>query len=305
MKYLLQAAVLLLMLAVGISLRPGQIWNNWRRLTLWKWARLIAATFLLPPTLALALGNLFALGGPATAGLFLIGAVPGAPFMTRGAAQRGFDVQMAASYQVWSGLLTPVIVPLLVATGGWLYGRNIWVPPMKLLTVIAQQQFLPLLVGMALMWLAPAFSKRLQRGLVPIGNFIILVVLVAVLYKMGPALEAGEPVAGGGGAASRDRMSLRSASATRRTLPNHSDVIHLQREPPHWSRAFAFRAANAGQPACASDRGLCDRSPARDGRLREARAGCEGNAGDLSLRRQPGSAAIFVRCVLQLALRDD
>ena len=149
---------------------------------------MIAATFLLPPTLALALGNLFALGGPATTGLFLIGAVPGAPLMTRGAAQRGFDLQMAASYQVWSGLLTPVIVPLLVATGGWLYGRNIWVPPMKLLSVIAQQQFLPLLVGMALMWLAPAFSRRLQRGLVPIGNLVILVVLVAVLYKMGPAL---------------------------------------------------------------------------------------------------------------------
>ena len=89
MKYLLQAAVLLLMLAVGISLRPGQIWNNWRRLTPSKWARLVAATFLLPPTLALALGNLFALGGPAPAGLFLIGAVPGAPLMTRSAARRG------------------------------------------------------------------------------------------------------------------------------------------------------------------------------------------------------------------------
>ena len=189
MKFLLQAAVLLLMLAVGISLRPGQIWNNWRRLTLSKWVRLITATFLLPPTLALALGNLLSLDGPATAGLFLIGAVPGAPLMTRGAAQRGFDVQMAASYQVWSGLLTPVIVPLLVATGGWLYGREIWVPPMKLLSVIAQQQFLPLLVGMVFVWLVPAFSRRVQRALVPIGNVIILVVLVALLYKMGPALK--------------------------------------------------------------------------------------------------------------------
>jgi len=188
-KYLLQAAVLLLMLAVGMSLRPGQVWSNWRRLTPSKWARLIAATFLLPPTLALALANLFSLGGPATLGLFLIGAVPGAPLMTRGAAQRGFDIQMAASYQVWSGLLTPVIVPLLIATGGWLYGRDIWVPPMKLLSVIAQQQFLPLLVGMALTWLAPAISTRLQRALVPIGNVLILVVLVVVLYKMGPALK--------------------------------------------------------------------------------------------------------------------
>ena len=189
MKYLLEAAVLLLMLAVGISLRPGQIWNNWRRLTPAKWARLLAATFLLPPALALALGNLFALGGPATVGLFLIGAVPGAPLMTRGAAQRGFDVQMAASYQVWSGLLTPLIVPLLVAGGGWLNGRNVWVSPLKLLAVIAQQQFLPLVAGMALMWLAPRFATRLQRGLVPLGNIIILLVLAAVLYMMGPALK--------------------------------------------------------------------------------------------------------------------
>jgi predicted Na+-dependent transporter len=58
-----------------------------------------------------------------------------------------------------------------------------------LLSVIAQQQFLPLLVGMVFVWLVPAFSRRVQRALVPIGNVIILVVLVALLYKMGPALK--------------------------------------------------------------------------------------------------------------------
>ena len=109
--------------------------------------------------------------------------------MTRGAGQRGFDVQMAASYQVWSGLLTPVIGPLMVAIGGWLYGRTIWVPPTRLLAVIGQQQFLPLLVGMGLTWFAPVFSARLYRGLVPLGNVILLLVLVAILYKMGPALK--------------------------------------------------------------------------------------------------------------------
>ena len=53
--------------------------------------------------------------------------------------------------------------PVADCAGGWLYGRDIWVPPMKLLAVIAEQQFVPLLVGMALMWLAPAFSARVQR----------------------------------------------------------------------------------------------------------------------------------------------
>lgn len=193
MKYLLSAAVLMLMLSIGMSLSPRQLLENWRRLTISVWTRLLAATFFVPPLLALALGRLLPLDGAAVAGLFLIATVPGAPLMTRGAAKKGFDMQIAGSYQVWGALLTPVIVPLLIAGGGWLYGREIWVPPMKLLAVIAQQQFLPLLAGMALMWLAPVFSTRVQRLLNFVGNALLLLVLVAILYKMGPTLWKAGP----------------------------------------------------------------------------------------------------------------
>lgn len=193
MKSLLPIAVCMLMVSVGMSLSPRQLVDNWRRLTPSLWARLLAATFLVPPLLALALGKLLPLDGAATAGLFLIGVAPGAPLMTRGVAKKGFDMQIAASYQVWGALLTPLMVPLLIAAGGWLYGRDIWVPPMKLLTVIAQQQFAPLLAGMVLMWLAPAFSTKVQRILNMVGNALLIVMLVAVLYKMGPALMSANP----------------------------------------------------------------------------------------------------------------
>ena len=193
MKYLLPAAVFMLMVSVGMSLSPRQLLENWRRLTPSLWAKLLAATFLVPPLLALALGHLLPLDGAATAGLFLIAVAPGAPLMTRGVAKKGFDMQIAATYQLWGALLTPLIVPLLVAAGGWLYGRDIWVPPMKLLAVIAQQQFAPLLAGMALMWLAPAFSTKVQRGLNLVGNALLMVMFAAVLYKMGPALAKANP----------------------------------------------------------------------------------------------------------------
>jgi hypothetical protein len=52
------------------------------------------------------------------------------------------------------------MIPLLVAAAGWLYGRNIWVSPTKVLAVIAKQQFVPLLIGVALMYFAPAFSTK-------------------------------------------------------------------------------------------------------------------------------------------------
>jgi bile acid:Na+ symporter, BASS family len=182
-----------LMLSVGMSLRPRQLLENWRRLTPSLWARLLAATFLVPPLLALALGRLLPLGGAATAGLFLIAVVPGAPLMTRGVAKKGFDMQIAASYQVWGALLTPILVPLLIWLGGWMYGRDIWVPPMKLLAVIARQQFLPLLAGMTLMWAAPTFFAPVQRGLNLVGNALLIVALVAMLYKMGSALSKVSP----------------------------------------------------------------------------------------------------------------
>ena len=77
MKYLVSSVVLMLMLSIGMSLSPRRLLENWGRLTLSLWARLLAGTFLLPPLLALTLGNLLPLGGPSTAGLFLIAAVPG------------------------------------------------------------------------------------------------------------------------------------------------------------------------------------------------------------------------------------
>jgi len=193
MKFLVSCVVLMLMLSIGMSLSPRRLVENWRRLTLSLWVRLVAGTFLVPPLLALALGSLIPLDGPAMAGLFLVAVVPGAPLMTRGAAQKGFDLQLAASYQVWGALLTPVFVPLLVASGGWWYGREIWVSPMKLLAVIAEQQFLPLIVGMTLMWLAPAFSTRAQRILNIVGNTLLLVILVVLLCKIGVVLWKESP----------------------------------------------------------------------------------------------------------------
>jgi BASS family bile acid:Na+ symporter len=129
----------------------------------------------------------------ALVGLFLVAAAPGAPLMTRGVAKRGFDMQLAASYQVWGAFLTPIMIPLLVGTAGWLYGQSIWVSPLTVLLVIAKQQFIPLLIGMVLMSVAPAFSKKVRRALNVIGNALLMLALIVLLVKMGPALKEVSP----------------------------------------------------------------------------------------------------------------
>jgi len=193
MKFLLPSAVLMLMLSIGMSLKFKEIVANWRKLTWVSWTRLLLATFLVPPLIALGLGRLMPLSLADTAGLFLIAVAPGAPLLTRNIAKRGFDMQMAASYQVWGALMIPIMIPLLVAAAGKLYDRNIWIPPLTLLAVICKQQFLPLLAGMALRHFAPAFSTKVQRALNILGNVILTVALIALLWKMGPALKEISP----------------------------------------------------------------------------------------------------------------
>ncbi len=193
MKDLLPAAIFVLMVSVGMSLRIPELIANWRGLTWSAWLRLLLATFILPAATALALARILPLDLGETAGLFMVGAAPGAPLLTRNLARRGFDMHLAASYQVWGAVLTPFMIPLMVYGAAKLYNRSIWIPPRVLAWQIVEKEFLPLLVGMALMQFAPVFSTKAQPKMNLIGNVVLTLVLVLMLWKMGPALKTVTP----------------------------------------------------------------------------------------------------------------
>jgi predicted Na+-dependent transporter len=184
MKLLLPASVFVLMVSIGMSLRLPELVANWRRQTLDSWTRLLLATFIIPPAVALLLAHIFPLTLSETAGLFLVGATPGAPLLTRNLARRGFDMHLAAAYQVWGAMLTPIMIPLVVFGAAKLYDRNIWIPPRDLLAQIAEKEFIPLLVGIALMYFAPGFSSKIRSKLTMLGNAVLTLVFVLLLWKM-------------------------------------------------------------------------------------------------------------------------
>ena len=188
MKLVLPAAVFVLMLSVGMSLEFGKIIAGYRRMTWSVWVRLLLATFFVPPAIALLLPHIFPLSLPEMAGLFMVGVAPGAPLMTRNIAKRGFDMHLAAGYQLWGALLTPVLIPLIVFTAGKLYDRTIWIPPRVLLLDIAEKQFLPVLVGMVVAHYWPVVAAKLQPFMTMIGNVVLTVAIVAFLFKLGPTV---------------------------------------------------------------------------------------------------------------------
>jgi bile acid:Na+ symporter, BASS family len=178
-------AVLLLMLSTGMSINRAGFVSNWKKLTPGTWTRLLLATFILPPALVLLLAQVFPMSMPSMAGLYLIAVAPGAPLMTRNVAKHGFDMEMAAGYQLWGALLAPVMIPLLVVGAGWLYGREVWIAPREVLALLA---------GMAVAALAPDFSARLKRPLNLAGNILLTLVIIMMLIKVGPALVHSEPL---------------------------------------------------------------------------------------------------------------
>ena len=175
------------MISVGMSLRPTEVWASWRRLDWMAWLSLVTATFIIPPALALLLANLLRLDPSETAGLFLVGVAPGAPLLTRNLARKGFELHLAASYQIWAALMIPVMIPVLVALAGQLYGRDIWIPPTVLARQIVLKQLLPFAAGIGITWAIPA-SKRLVPALSLLGNLILAVAIPLAIFKMGHEL---------------------------------------------------------------------------------------------------------------------
>jgi bile acid:Na+ symporter, BASS family len=194
MSYLLPTAIFLLMVSVGMSLKLAELVFKLRQLDWFAWLRLVLATFLLPPLLALLLANLFRLTTGELAGIFMVGVTPGAPLLTRNLARKGFDMHLAASYQLWAAMLVPVMIPMVVAAAAKLYSYTVWISPLVLLSQILTKQLLPLAVGMAIAAVAPKVGEKYQTTLNLAGNSILTILIGLMLFKMGPALKAITPM---------------------------------------------------------------------------------------------------------------
>ncbi len=194
MAYVVPIVVGLLMVSVGMSLSLRELAASLRRLTWLAWVRMLVATFILPALLALILAREFRLTMGELAGIFLVGVAPGAPLLTRNMAKKGFDMHLAASYQVWSAMMIPVMVPTIVFCAAKLYNRDIWISPAILLWQIFVKQLLPLSLGMMIARAAPTWSKRYQPTLNTLGNILITVILGLALFKLGPALKEITPM---------------------------------------------------------------------------------------------------------------
>jgi predicted Na+-dependent transporter len=65
-----------------------------------------------------------------------------------------------------------------------LYGVRIWIPPRDVLLQILEKEFVPLLVGMVRLYFLPAFSAKAQPWMNRLGNIVLTLGIIAMLWIM-------------------------------------------------------------------------------------------------------------------------
>ena len=187
--------LLLMMAAVGMSLNPRAVVSKWLHHSRAYWLRVLAATFLLPPLVAMLIVAILPLPPASRGGVLLMSVAPGAPMLTRMVSRKGvlFDAGLAASYQIVVGLAVPLLTPFLLYGLGRFYDRHVWVAPRTLAWQVASLQFLPLVAGLLIKYRWPGFAARVEPWMSRIGNLMLIAYLLFVVIAIGRVLRQVGP----------------------------------------------------------------------------------------------------------------
>jgi bile acid:Na+ symporter, BASS family len=223
-----KAAILALILAIGMSATFGDVLYLWRRPRLL--VRSLLAMYVAVPLAAYLLVVILPLSPGIKAAMLVLAVSAGAPLLPRKLSVLG-NTAYVFSIVVTSSLLAIVIVPAWVALLAWHFDVDAAVSPLAVASAIAKAFLLPLAIGLVAHAVAPAPSERLADRILQIAGIILTaagVVLLAAHWHV--LLEVRLPDAAAlllllviaasighllGGPPPEDRTTLAIACATR------------------------------------------------------------------------------------------
>ncbi|WP_298523331.1 bile acid:sodium symporter family protein [uncultured Methanobrevibacter sp.] len=138
----------------------------------------ISAQYIIMPIMAFALARAFCLDTALTAGLILVGTVPGGTasdvitFIAKGDV--ALSVSLTAVSTVISPLLTPIITLLLI-------GNQIHFNPIDMFISIVQIVIVPIMLGLILNYKFPNFCEKLKDYLPTVSSIVICLIVAGVI----------------------------------------------------------------------------------------------------------------------------
>jgi len=226
----LKASLLLIVLSTGMSGRAGDIVTLLREPGLL--LRSLVSMLVLAPVLAIALATTRELSPAVKIALVMLAVSPVPPFLPgkelRAGGRRSYIISLLAI----SGLLSIVTIPLTLHVLSRVFDLSLSISAMAIAKPVAITVLIPLVAGLILQRLAPAFSASWARRVSIVGTVLLLIGAIPQLYRLMPAFRqlAGDGtlavIAGFaifallighllGGPVSEDRTVLALCTATR------------------------------------------------------------------------------------------
>lgn len=187
MKFIVAATIMLQVLAVAVQADPRGLLTCVRR-PLWL-VRIIAAMFIGVPLLAVVLVKISSAPVGMRVSIILLAVAAVAPLLPRKLLKLGVGADFADSLAAVTMLLAIPLVPITVKILGWMFGRDMVVPPLSVAKTLASTFLVPFAVGMALKALLGDRALRVGEWANTISNITLAgIVLLLVGAQFGTIL---------------------------------------------------------------------------------------------------------------------
>ena len=138
----------------------------------------LSAQYIVMPLLALGLASLFSLDAALTAGLVLVGTVPGGTASDVITFLADGDVALSVSLTAVSTLISPILTPLITLV---LIGNQIHFNPTDMFISIVQIVIIPIALGLLLNYKFPDFCEKLKDYLPAVASIVICLIVAGVI----------------------------------------------------------------------------------------------------------------------------
>ena len=138
----------------------------------------ISAQYIIMPIMAFTLAGVFSLDTALTAGLILVGTVPGGTasdvitFIAKG------DVALSVSLTAVSTVISPILTPVITLV---LIGNQIHFNPVAMFISIIQIVIVPIFLGLILNYKFPNFCEKLKDYLPTVSSIVICLIVAGVI----------------------------------------------------------------------------------------------------------------------------
>ena len=176
-----------LVMAVGLEATPRELLSLFRQPL--RLARAVLAVNVIVPVAAAILVGLFPLSPVVKMGILVMAVSPVPPLVPGKGLKAGGDRVYALSLYASLVLLSIVIVPATVAILAHIYGSSVSVSPLQIAENVALGVVAPLLAGLALHAVAPAFSEKVAPTLRRLSMLVVLLIVIPVIVSLWPAIS--------------------------------------------------------------------------------------------------------------------